>query len=272
MNYVVGDIQGCYKGLKKLLKKVSFNPNRDKLWAVGDLIARGEQSLETLEFLYDLGDSFDTVLGNHDLHLIASAHGIAKIKTQDKLEPLVNSSRFSTYIDWLRTKPLALSIDKHTLISHAGIYPSWSIAKALKLSNEFQSELAGKDYKTLLKKMYGNQPDQWSNSLKGAQRHRFIVNAFSRMRYIGPKNSLEFNMKSHPDNAPKDLTPWFMCKNDCLTKRDTILFGHWASLNGEVPNKLPIKAKVIALDTGYVWGNCMSLYCVEDKITTRQFA
>jgi bis(5'-nucleosyl)-tetraphosphatase (symmetrical) len=264
-HFVVGDIQGCYKGLSKLLKIAGFKANKDKLWAVGDLVARGPDSLTTLEFLYDLGPHFDTVLGNHDLHLIASAYGISKPKPQDKLETLLKHKKIDTYVDWLRSKPLAASPVKNVFISHAGLYPSWSINKALKLSKEVEAQLQGKHLQTLLQNMYGNLPNMWSKDLSEYARYRFIVNAFTRMRYLYQDNTLDFDTKCHPKNANKNLFAWFNQANTTLKPSQTLFFGHWASLLGEVPENLPIAAKVVALDTGFVWGNKMRIYCIETQ-------
>jgi len=259
-NYVVGDIQGCYKGLRKLLKSAGFDPNKDKLWAVGDLVARGPQSLETLQFLRDLGSPhFDTVLGNHDLHLIAMAHGISTPKPADKLEPLMKHKSFSELVEWLCTKKLALKPAKRHFISHAGLYPMWSTKKALRLADEVSDALTGPNQAKFLKNMYGNSPNVWSDSLEDCERLRFVVNAFTRMRFLNDK-ALDFKTKCHPDAAPKELTPWYLAPNPKLKKKKVILFGHWASLMGETN-----KPQVIALDTGYVWGKRMTLYCIESK-------
>jgi bis(5'-nucleosyl)-tetraphosphatase (symmetrical) len=258
-NYVVGDIQGCYKGLRKLLISAGFEPKTDKLWAVGDLIARGPQSLETLMFLKDLGPHFDTVLGNHDLHLIAMAYGISTPKPVDKLDPLIKHKSFNELIDWLCTKKLALKPAKNHFISHAGLYPRWSTQKAISLSDEVSDALIGSHRLQFLKKMYGNSPTIWTDELKGAERLRFIVNSLTRMRFVSGE-ALEFKTKCHSDRAPADLTPWYLCPNTSLKKDNVLLFGHWASLMGETNND-----KVIALDTGFVWGKQMTLYCIETK-------
>lgn len=259
-NFVVGDIQGCYKGLRKLLQTAEFDAEKDKLWAVGDLIARGPESLETLAFLNDLGsEHFDTVLGNHDLHLIALAHGVGEPKPIDKLAPLMQHKSFNELIDWLCTKKLALEPVKRHFISHAGLYPMWSTKKALALSDEVSDVLTGIKPLKLLNNMYGNTPTVWNDNLEGNERLRFVVNAFTRMRFLRD-NALEFKTKCHPDVAPKGLTPWYLCPNPKLKKNKIILFGHWASLMGETNNK-----NMIALDTGFVWGKKMSLYCIESK-------
>lgn len=258
-NYVVGDIQGCYEGLKKLLKSAAFDPTVDKLWAVGDLVARGPQSLETLQFLNDLGPShFDTVLGNHDLHLIAIAYGVSQPQAYDKLDTLIKHPSFNQLIDWLCTKKLALKPVKNHLISHAGLYPTWSIKKALALSEEVSSALTEKNRTDFLKRMYGNSPTLWNDKLEGQQRLRFIVNAFTRMRFLSDYR-LEFKTKCHPSSAPKSLKPWFSYTNTNLKKNKRLIFGHWASLMGETNN-----SAIIGLDTGFIWGKKMSLYCIEN--------
>ncbi|MGB3726307.1 MAG: symmetrical bis(5'-nucleosyl)-tetraphosphatase [Glaciecola sp.] len=264
-NYVVGDIQGCYKGLRKLLKKAQFNPQQDKLWSVGDLIARGPESLETLAYLHDLGEHFDTVLGNHDLHLIAHAHGVSKLKPQDKLDALVKHKHFSRYIDFLLSKPLALYPAKDILISHAGLYPKWSLQKALKMARKVSASLNTGNPTDFLKSMYGNKPNVWSKTLSDEEKLRFSVNALTRMRYITPDFGLEFSTKSHPDNTTSNVRPWFDFHNAKTNPKQTVLFGHWASLLGQIPSNISSPAKVVALDTGYVWGNTMTLYCIETQ-------
>nr|WP_136252561.1 symmetrical bis(5'-nucleosyl)-tetraphosphatase [Ningiella ruwaisensis] len=271
-NFVVGDIQGCYQALKRILKKAGFNAETDKLWAVGDLVARGPESLDTLKFCRDLGEHFETVLGNHDLHLIAIAHGVRSPKAQDKLNPLINDKSFDDIVSWLMTKPLAVKPAKKTLISHAGLYPAWSIKKAIALSDEIQLALQGKDVGAFLQSMYGNTPALWSEKLNGTDRQRFIVNAFTRMRYLKKDSALEFETKCHPSSAPSDLLPWFMFDNPKLSEKHTLFFGHWASLMGHLPKKTTCKAKVHALDSGFVWGNSLSLHCLETQKTIQYHA
>jgi bis(5'-nucleosyl)-tetraphosphatase (symmetrical) len=252
--YIVGDIQGCFEGLQKLLKKVEFSPTDDHLIAVGDLIGRGTQPLETLDYLYSLEDSFDTVLGNHDLHLLAIYAGVRKAKLNDNLDTLLASSKLKTYINWLRCKPLALMADQYTLVTHAGLYPKWSVKKALNASLEVSEQLQSKDWKAFLANMYGNEPLAWKNSLQGAERFRFIVNAMTRMRFIKNHDELDFSCKTSPDLAPDNLTPWFNVMNQKLKTNQKVVFGHWASLNGNT--KLQ---QFCGLDTGYVWEQSMTI-------------
>ena len=252
--YIVGDIQGCFDGLQALLKKVEFSPINDHLIAVGDLIGRGPQPLETLDYLYSLGENFDTVLGNHDLNLLAIYAGIRKAKLDDNLDVLLASSKLRTHINWLRGKPLALMADQDTLVTHAGLYPQWSVKKALKVSLEVSEQLMSKDWKAFLANMYGNAPLTWKKSLQGAERFRFIVNAMTRMRFIKNHDELDFSCKTSPDLAPEELTPWFNVTNQKLKTNQKVVFGHWASLNGNT--KLQ---QFHALDTGYVWGQNMTI-------------
>lgn len=271
-NFVIGDIQGCYKGLRATLKKAKFDKHKDKLWAVGDLVARGPDSLSTLQYLSDLGEHFDTVLGNHDLHLIATAHGINKPKPQDKLDSLLKHKHFDQFIDFLMQKPLALMVDDNTLITHAGLHPHWSFKKALKMSSKVSSELQGKNVTSFLKNMYGNEPILWSKDLSKEEKLRFSVNSMTRMRFLHADGGLEFKTKCHPKMAPKELSPWFAFDNAKLKKRHRIIFGHWASLFGQVTLNKNQVHQVIGLDTGYVWGNAMTLYCIESQKRIQQEA
>lgn len=271
-NYVIGDIQGCYQGLKKVLDKAGFRPQKDKLWAVGDLVARGPDSLKTLQYLYDLGPHFETVLGNHDLHLMAAAHGVSKIKAQDKLDSLLKHKHFNRYIDFLLTKPLAHQPIANTLITHAGLYPGWSFKKALKMSSKVQEALTGTNPTGFFGSMYGNLPNKWDKRLSNEEKLRFTTNACTRMRYINTDLTLDFQTKTHPQNAPEHLTAWFDIDNPKTTPEQHIIFGHWASLLGQIPQHIASPAKVTALDTGYVWGNTMSLYCLETQKIIRHHA
>lgn len=254
-DYVVGDIQGCLIGLDKLLTQIGFNPHQDKLIAVGDLVARGENSLGVLELCYSLGNSFTSVLGNHDLHLLTTQAGLKQVKPSDKLAPLLQSKKINQYIDWLRQYPLAYQYDDNTLISHAGLYPGWSFAQAIRYSDEIQCLLQQPDFAKQINTLYGNQPYSWHSKLTGNQRLRFIINAFTRMRYITVHGALDFNAKMQPNLAPATIKPWFEQHNPNLSEQQRVLFGHWASLLGQTNDR-----QFIALDTGYVWGNALTCF------------
>lgn len=257
--FVIGDIQGCYQGLQRLLNKVEFDPKNDKLYAVGDLVARGEDSLGTLRYLKSLGDSFSSVLGNHDLHLLATMNGIREAKKADNLQPLLEAPDKRELADWLRQFPLALRVSPEHTIVHAGLYPAWSTQQLLSLSEEVSYYLKQPNYTQLLEVMYGNSPKSWKKSLSGVARLRFIINACTRMRFVDKNAQLEFDTKTHPSQAPKGLLPWFELPNKQLAPSEKVLFGHWAALNGDTHS-----AHFIGLDTGYVWGQALTMLYIEE--------
>ncbi len=257
--YAVGDLQGCLKPLKKLLKKVRFNDDRDTLWLTGDLVNRGPQSLETLKFVYERRDNIVTVLGNHDLHLLAVNEGIKKASSSDTLDEIITSPDKDQLLYWLRQQPL-VHHDKHlnyTLV-HAGIPPQWSIKKSLKRAQEVEIILRSDRYHEFLSIMYGNTPSKWKKGLSEHERWRVITNYFTRMRFCTKKGELELTTKAGIHHAPKGYAPWF----EHLERKayyDPIIFGHWAALEGAAYSE-----HVHALDTGCVWGNVMTMMRLED--------
>lgn len=261
--YAVGDVQGCLEPLKCLLDRVNFDPSQDTLWLVGDLVNRGPQSLETLRFLYAMRDSVVSVLGNHDLHLLAIANYTARLKKKDTLRQVLNAPDAADLLFWLRQLPL-MHHDAARNISmvHAGIPPQWSIQDALTHADEMQQVLRDDSlFLPYLDGMYGDQPIAWHDELSGIERLRLITNYFTRMRFCTATGVLDLKAKEGIDTAPNGFAPWFSHPQR-LTRDDTILFGHWAALKGRctAPN-------TIALDTGCVWGGKMSLY----NIDTQQF-
>ncbi len=255
--YVVGDIQGCFSGLQALLEKIQFNPQQDKLYAVGDLIGRGPEALETIEYLYQLGESFETVLGNHDLHFLGVYNGIKKNNPKDGFDALLKSPRIEHYIDWLRHKPLALKINNRTFLSHAGLYPKWSVDEALKYSLEVEKALQSKTYVDVLKYMYHKESVNFSTSIPSKDRLRFIIDAFTRMRYLCEDCSFDYSCKTPTKDAPQHLMPWFEHSQIKSINGINLIFGHWASLEGCTPYP-----HCIALDTGYIWGGKLSAICL----------
>lgn len=253
--YAVGDLQGCLDPLKCLLQRVAFNPSRDCLWLVGDLVNRGPASLETLRFVRDLDGSAITVLGNHDLHLLATAYTIERLKRSDTLRPILDAPDRNDLIDWLRRQKIIHHDEKRDMtMVHAGIPPQWTISKALKRAAEVEAAL--RDDATLLPfldGMYGNQPAKWSKELHGVPRLRLITNYFTRMRFCKADGTLDLEAKEGVETAPAGFAPWFSHANR-KTRGRKIIFGHWAALEGrcEEPN-------VFALDTGCVWGHAMTL-------------
>jgi bis(5'-nucleosyl)-tetraphosphatase (symmetrical) len=263
--YVVGDLQGCYKPLKKLLKKVKFSQATDKLWCVGDLVNRGPDSLDTLHFLSDMKDSLELVLGNHDLHYIAIHEDCAPARSKDTLDNLLNANDSQELSDWLRKQPLAHheSLDtksgvENFLMVHAGVAPHWTLQKTLNLSAEVQFALQDTDYKAFLHHMYGNTPTRWHDQLEGLDRLRVITNYLTRIRFCDQIGTLQLTVKEGLSSAPQGFKPWF--EYETLTPQATILFGHWAALEGYTGRQ-----HVYALDTGYAWGRELTLMRLEDK-------
>lgn len=247
--YAIGDIQGCYDPFRRLLDEIDFDPDRDKLWLCGDLVNRGPKSLKTLRFVRKLGDAATSVLGNHDLHLLALATGAVHYSNRFvSLKKVLNAPDLAETVAWLRERPLVHydeSID--TLLVHAGTHPRWSVAKTLARAAEVETALRGDKFETLLYKMYGNTPRRWEGTLKGYRRLRFIINVFTRMRMLTEAMSLNFAYTGPPWDARRNLKPWFEFEKPAYGNT-RIVFGHWSALGMlALPN-------LISLDTGCVWG------------------
>ncbi|MGA2654634.1 MAG: symmetrical bis(5'-nucleosyl)-tetraphosphatase [Gammaproteobacteria bacterium] len=244
--YVIGDVQGCFAELMALLENMHFNEHDDTLWFCGDLVNRGKASLETLRFIKQLPNKI-TVLGNHDLHLLAYAQNIRPKHPKDTLDDILQAPDRDELLAWLQQQPLLHhDEDLNITLVHAGIYPLWDLAKAKTFAKEVEAQLQSSACSELLKDMYGEQPTLWSDNLTGIDRYRFIINAFTRMRFVNEKCELML----HADGAPKDhpeLIPWF----DFPDRKPTgpIVFGHWSRLG-----KFNKNNEIFCLDTGCVWG------------------
>jgi bis(5'-nucleosyl)-tetraphosphatase (symmetrical) len=256
--YVIGDIQGCYDELRKLVEKLEFDPRVDKLILTGDLVNRGPKSLETLRYIKSLGSSAQTVLGNHDLYLLRLAYKNLNVQGKNSVESILKAKDKIDLIEWLRHQPMLIEIDKYIIV-HAGIPPTWTIQKTRKKASELeyilQSEIC---LHIFLENMLGDQPNKWSKYLEGPDRWRCIANYLTRMRFCLKSGAMELTHKGDLDSATERLIPWFSHPK-CLIPEDiTVLFGHWAALNGisQVKN-------IIALDTGCVWGNKLTAFCLE---------
>jgi bis(5'-nucleosyl)-tetraphosphatase (symmetrical) len=250
----IGDIQGCYDELRTLLQRVQFSADRDRIWFVGDLVNRGPKSLETLRFVRDLGDNAIVVLGNHDLHLLAVAYGTSrKEKSGDTLDDILHAPDREKLMEWLLNRPLMhYDAERKDLLVHGGLVPPWTVEKALSLAREVESALRG-DPRTVFDKMYGNQPDEWSESLQGIDRLRYAINVFTRMRVCTAEGKIDLKMKGSPAKARPPFRPWF--EFDQRRSRDArIVFGHWSALGYLNAHG------VVALDTGCVWGGALTAF------------
>ncbi len=260
--WVVGDVQGCLKPLKRLLKRVGFKWKQDWLWSTGDIVNRGPRCLDTLRYFYKHRERVHMVLGNHDLHLLAVAAGSRKPNRSDTLAAILAAPDRDELLGWLRHQPLVHRDQGFTLV-HAGIPPKWTVDDALARAAEVETVLRGSDAKRFFDAMYGNEPNRWSDDLQGMERLRLITNYLTRMRYCTAKGRLDLSSKG-PLTAPggaaakdKSLKAWFFHEKRKAAE-ERILFGHWAAIQGVTgdPN-------AIALDTGCVWGNAMTLHCLE---------
>lgn len=261
-NYAIGDIQGCFESFQYLLDQIQFNPEKDKLWLAGDLVNRGPSSLATLRYVYELGEACETVLGNHDLHLLAVYHGCAKIRNKDTLTDILEAPDAKQLLAWLQQQSLIKEITLDTksfLLSHAGIPPIWNKNQALAYAKEVEDYLQSDYALDFFQNMYGNTPACWQDSLQGMERLRVITNYFTRMRFCNEQGSLELLCKNSPNQAPEGYQPWFKISNPALNK-EKLLFGHWAALKGKTNT-----ANCFALDTGCVWGNSLSALRLEDE-------
>ncbi len=251
--YAIGDIQGCFDELRRLLDRIGFDPACDTLWFTGDLVNRGPDSLQTLRFVKQLGGHAITVLGNHDLHLLAIDAGIGKLhKRSDTLDAVLNAPDRKELLEWLRFRPL-VHFDKtlNTLLLHAGLPPQWSITDACHFAAEVETVLRKRENSEFFKQMYGNKPDQWSDGLLGWERLRFIVNALTRMRYCTKKGKIELRAKGRPGTQPKGFLPWFEIANR-KSRGTRIVCGHWSTLG------LRITDEICAIDTGCLWGGSLT--------------
>lgn len=255
--YAIGDIQGCYNEFVQLLEKIAFDPAHDKLWLVGDLVNRGPDSLQVLRLVESLGESAITVLGNHDLHLLAVAEGAAELHRSDTLDEVLNAPDRNVLLNWLRQQRLFYAEGEYVLV-HAGLLPQWSIKQAAALAREVEAALRGDDYPTFLARMYGNNPHEWDDDLTGYKRLRVITNAFTRMRICTTHGQMEFKFKGEVENIPAGYLSWFDVPKR-KSQEATIIFGHWSALG------LKVTPNIIGLDTGCLWGGPLTAIRLEDR-------
>ncbi|OQX77489.1 MAG: bis(5'-nucleosyl)-tetraphosphatase (symmetrical) [Epsilonproteobacteria bacterium 4484_65] len=246
--WAVGDIQGCYSSFRELLRKISFDPSKDKLWLAGDLVNRGEGSLETLEYLYSIRESVEIVLGNHDITLIAAYYGIKK--SNPTIDPILNSPHAEKLIDWLREqKFLHVDYQLGYCMAHAGISPEFDLGMAIRYAKRVEEKLQGNHAEVWLEKMFKSGIDRFNRESSKIDIDRYIVSAFTRMRFCYKDHRLDFDQKGAPTVAlkAKGLKPWFECdsRKEIHMK---IIFGHWSTLG------LYEDEHVLGLDTGCLWG------------------
>jgi bis(5'-nucleosyl)-tetraphosphatase (symmetrical) len=255
--YAIGDVQGCLQPLRSLLEQIEFDAAHDRLWFVGDLVNRGPDSLATLRFVKSLGQAAVCVLGNHDLHLVAVAEGHAKLRKDDTLAETLGAPDRDDLVAWLRMRPLMHAEGEFAMV-HAGLLPAWTVSRALDLAHEVEEELRAPSYGSLLERMYGNEPDRWSEKLAGFARLRVIVNAMTRMRVCTSDGAMDLRYKGDSAELPAGVLPWFAVPARA-SRGSSVIFGHWSALG------LVLEPDVIGLDTGCLWGRKLSALRLEDR-------
>ena len=260
--YAIGDVQGCANALHSLLDHIGFERDGDRLWFAGDLVNRGPDSLEVLRFVSELGERAVTVLGNHDLHLLATAAGARRLRAKDTFAEVLRAPDRPALLDWLRTRPLlhhdaALGF---TMV-HAGLPPQWALEEAGGLAREVEETLRGAGSDALLHEMYADEPRRWSPALAGPERLRFVINALTRLRYVAPDGGFDFKHQGPPGTQAPGLLPWFEAP-ERRSRGVRIVFGHWATL--ELHGPVDPGHGVYPVDTGCVWGGALSALRLED--------
>ncbi len=252
--YLIGDVQGCDSALQRLLETLDFSPSRDTLYLLGDLVNRGPDSAAVLRRLMGYGDSARCLLGNHDLNLLAVAQGARKPHRKDTLDGILHAPDRHAMLHWLRFQKMAMLLHRAgrpLLMVHAGVLPSWTVSQTMGLAAEVESVLQGGHADEFFHTMYGNEPVRWSDDLLGADRLRVIVNALTRLRFCTAQGDMEFDSKDGAGAAPEGYLAWFDVPQR-RTARASVAFGHWSTL-GWMP-----RSDVLSLDTGCVWGGCLS--------------
>ncbi len=260
--YAIGDVQGCFDELKALLTHIKFNSDHDQLWFCGDLVNRGPKSLETLRFIKSLESNAITVLGNHDLHLLATVYDHKRPGKKDTFDELLRADDAAEIFNWLRHQHMAYhDKDLNVTLLHAGIHPQWSLEKTLQLAREVEQVLQGDNHINFYKHMYGDKPFLWDDSLTGWQRYRFITNTLTRLRYCDNEGKAALNAKGAPGSQAKHLHPWYEIDGR-KTQDDRIIFGHWSTLPQAGVSSIN---NAYAIDSGCLWGGLLTALRIDQQ-------
>lgn len=248
--YLIGDVQGCDAPLGRLLDKIGFLPSRDTIYLLGDLVNRGPSSAAVMRRLMSYGSSAHSLLGNHDLSLLAVANGTRAPHRNDTMDAVLLAPDRDEMLEWLRNQRLAIH-EHGVLMVHGGVLPQWDVQQTLALAAEVEAVLRGAELGDFLKRMYGNEPSQWRDSLEGADRLRLIVNALTRLRFCTAEGVVDLRVSGGLADAPAGFMPWFDVPGR-KTAGTRIAFGHWSTLG------FLKRDDIVSLDTGCVWGGCLS--------------
>lgn len=255
--YAIGDVQGCYEPLQRLLQHIRFDSSRDRLWFVGDLVNRGPDSLSVLRLIKQLGERAVAVLGNHDLFLLSVAENIVRLRPEDTLQPILDAPDRDELLTWLRHQHLLYREGSFTMV-HAGLLPQWTVDDAEKLAREVETGLQGPFYRDILKALYPSKHLQWSSGLTGLTRLATIIKVLTRLRACSPDGRMESSYNGSPDHIPSGYFPWFTIENRKHLDT-TIVCGHWAALG------LHREDHLLSIDSGCVWGRELTAVCLEDQ-------
>ena len=255
MIYLMGDLQGCCQALERMLQTIDFSPSRDHLFVLGDLVNRGPDSLGVLRRLRGLDNAATCLLGNHDLHLLAVAHGVRKMHRSDTLAPILDAPDREDWLLWLRQQRLAVHAHGWLMV-HAGVVPQWDAAQTVALAGEVEAMLRSPEVGEFLTLMYGNEPARWDDSLQGVDRWRCVVNSLTRLRFCAADGTMEFATKEGAGGAPEGYMPWFEVPGR-RTQGTPVAFGHWSTLG------LVNRDDLLALDTGCLWGGHLTAVRVD---------
>ena len=265
--YAIGDIQGCYKEFKKLLKEINFDKKKDTLWLVGDLVNRGPKSFDVIKYVMDLDSKAITVLGNHDLHLIAAYYKINPwAHKNNTFYEILSNKDSEQIIKWLRNRKIThIDNDLNYILVHAGIYPNWEIDEILTLSTLIEYSLRNNKCKEFIKTLWNNHPNKWDEKLSLKEKLIFSVNVFTRMRYIKKDLSLNFDIKSNPDKVDSNIMlPWYEFDSN-IYKKYKIIIGHWSTLGFQQKNNF------ISIDTGCAWGNKLTAIKISNNKKIKKY-
>lgn len=260
-SYVIGDVQGCYEPLARLLEVINYHESQDQIIFVGDLVNRGPDSLAVIRFIQNLTNPPVITLGNHDLHLLARIFTTDGWKGQDDtLSAILRADDVLDIGNWLRHQSILYHHQPtDMIICHAGIAPCWDLSTAIRNARELEACLSGENYLDFLDQIYGNEPNAWDESLTGIDRLRLITNFFTRMRFCDRQGRLLLDFKGTINQAPAGYYPWFLVPNRIPINKP-IVFGHWAALGGQCTI-----ANIHAIDTGCLWGGKLTAFRLEDK-------
>jgi bis(5'-nucleosyl)-tetraphosphatase (symmetrical) len=255
--YAIGDVQGCYEPLQRLIQHIRFDPSVDRLWLVGDLVNRGPDSLSVLRYIKNLKDRATVVLGNHDLFLLAVAEQIATVRPEDTIHDIFAAPDREDHLAWLRHQRLFYREGPFAMV-HAGLLPQWSVGEAEKLAREVEMSLQGPAYRDTLRSLYPSKHLQWSPNLTGPTRIATIAKVLTRLRACSPDGRMESSYNGPPERIPSGYFPWFQIK-DRKHRDTTIVCGHWAALG------LHCEEHLLAIDSGCVWGRQLTAVRLEDR-------